>query len=166
MRRKRRKPAPGSPPLVSGSAPHQNRHPASAPPMPPPEIMRSPFIGFMKEFGETLKRHSQLLHRQVLTWQMIRLTEDLNKILSHALRESPSWITASYANAAPLTMLRELYHPQLPWVPLGPQPTPGPIAKSEPPRPPHTMHSGLPRTPGFTPTRGKGTARGKTLVQG
>ncbi|KIL55257.1 hypothetical protein M378DRAFT_18103 [Amanita muscaria Koide BX008] len=58
-----------------------------------------------------------------------------------------SWITASYANAAPLTMLRELYHPQLPWVPLGPQPTPGPIAKSKPPRPPHTRHSGLPRTP-------------------
>ncbi|KIL54666.1 hypothetical protein M378DRAFT_18675 [Amanita muscaria Koide BX008] len=116
MQRKRRKPAPGSPPLFSGSAPHQNRHPASAPPMPPPEIMRSPFIGFMKEFGETLKRHSQLLHRQVLAWRMIRLTEDLNKILSHALRESPSWITASYANAAPLTMHRELYHPKLPRV--------------------------------------------------
>ncbi|KIL57858.1 hypothetical protein M378DRAFT_171243, partial [Amanita muscaria Koide BX008] len=115
--------------------------------MPPPKIMPAPVIGFMMEFGETLKRHSQLHHRQVLTWRMIRLTKDLNKVLLLALRESPSCITASYAKATPLPVAREFHHPRQPRVQLGPQPTPGPIAKSEPLRPPHTMHSGPPRTP-------------------
>ncbi|KAM6489432.1 hypothetical protein JOM56_015149 [Amanita muscaria] len=115
--------------------------------MPPPKIMLAPIIGFMMEFGKTLKRHSQLHHRHILTWRMIRLTKDLNKILLHALQESPSCITASYAKADPLPVVRELHHPCRPRVPLGPQPTPEPIAKSEPPRSPHTMHSGPPRTP-------------------
>ncbi|KIL58824.1 hypothetical protein M378DRAFT_15228 [Amanita muscaria Koide BX008] len=109
--------------------------------------MLTHIVGFMLEFAETLKRHSKLHHRQIFAWRMIQLTEDLNKVLSHTLRESPSWITASYANATPLTMLRELYHPQLPRVPLGPWSAPGPIAKSEPSRPPRTMHLGPPKTP-------------------
>ncbi|KAM6494584.1 hypothetical protein JOM56_009207, partial [Amanita muscaria] len=147
MRRKRRKLAPSAPNLLSKSAPRQERHPASAPPMPPPKIMLAPIVGFMMEFGKTLKRHSQLHHRHILAWRMIRLTKDLNKVLLQALQESPSCITASYANATPLPVARELHHPRRPRVQLGPQPTPGPIAKSEPPRPPHTMHSGPPRTP-------------------
>ncbi|KIL68757.1 hypothetical protein M378DRAFT_8215 [Amanita muscaria Koide BX008] len=113
--------------------------------MPLPKVMIAPVIGFMMEFGETLKRHSQLHHRQVLAWRMIRLTKDLNKILALTMQESPSRMTASYTTAKPLR--REPQHPRRPRAPVGPHSKPAPMAESEPPRTSHTSHSGPTRTP-------------------
>ncbi|KAM6491907.1 hypothetical protein JOM56_012545, partial [Amanita muscaria] len=111
-------------------APHREQHPAlSTPPIP---------------FSATLRQHTKNLHRQVLAWRMTRLTEDLNKILAATLQDSPSCITAFYTTAKPLC--REPHLPRRPRAPLGPRPTPAPIAKSEPPRTSHTIHSGPTRT--------------------
>ncbi|KAM6498945.1 hypothetical protein JOM56_006893 [Amanita muscaria] len=148
MRRKRRKKsAPGITTTVRPTlAPHREQHPAlSTPPIP---VLRATLVlvsGFMIEFSATLRQHTKNLHRQVLAWRMTRLTKDLNKILAATLQDSPSCITAFYTTAKPLC--REPHLPRRPRAPLGPRPTPAPIAKSEPPRTSHTIHSGPTRTP-------------------
>ncbi|KAM6489199.1 hypothetical protein JOM56_015369 [Amanita muscaria] len=148
MRRKRRKKsAPGVTTTVRPTlAPHGEQHPAlSTPPIP---VLRATLVlvsGFMIEFSATLRQHTKNLHRQVLAWRMTRLTQDLNKILAATLQDSPSCITAFYTTAKPLC--REQHLPRRPRAPLGPCPTPAPIAKSEPPRTSHTLHPGPTRTP-------------------
>ncbi|KAM6499516.1 hypothetical protein JOM56_005024 [Amanita muscaria] len=117
-------------------APHREQHPAlSTPPIP---VLRVTLV-----LG--LRQHTKNLHRQVLAWRMTRLTEDLNKILAATLQDSPSCITTFYTTAKPLC--REQHLPRRPRAPLGPCPMPAPIAKSEPPRTSHTIHSSLIRTP-------------------
>ncbi|KAM6489031.1 hypothetical protein JOM56_015521, partial [Amanita muscaria] len=148
MRRKRhKKSAPGVTTTVCPMlAPHREQHPAlSTPPIP---VLRTTLVlvsGFMIEFSATLRQHTKNLHCQVLAWRMTRLTEDLNKILAATLQDSPSCITAFYTTAKPLC--REPHLPWRPRAPLGPRPMPAPIAKSEPPRTSHTIHSGPTRTP-------------------
>ncbi|KIL59136.1 hypothetical protein M378DRAFT_15008, partial [Amanita muscaria Koide BX008] len=148
MRRKRhKKSVPGAiTTLRPMLAPHRGQHPAlSTPPIP---LLRATLVlvsGFMIEFTTVLRQHTKHLHRQALAWRMTRLTEDLNKILALTLQESPSRITAFYTTAKPFR--REQQLPRRPRAPVGPHPTPAPIAKNEPPRTLYTSHLGLIRTP-------------------